>query len=281
MNIAFNEISIRPFAESPHTLKVHFINLGKTVKALKTNYNISHLIFPSNLAEIEVLPELSIHQWLEDLNGLEKQQIMSLISKKPFSNDFLDGSEVDIDSYVFSNIELGIDEDICTGLGLAHLYQTSTISLNTDIFWKNDRILLNILDYTTEERTSVSVSNCCLEELTEDFRTWLVENAEVVLVTTDLEPSDKLIHLRDDHGKDILDTFAKKLRNSNYVVSIINSLPFNSNTSRFIRKCYSDGKVEIVLHWEDQGIGMIVQTTGRTYHETIAIAELLKDKYDR
>ena len=281
MNIAFNEISIRPFAESSHTLKAHFINLGKTFKTLKTEYNVSHLIFPSNLAEFEVQPKMSIHKWLEGLNGLKKQQIITLISRKPFSHDVLVGHEEEIDSYVFSNEELGIEEDICIGLGVADICQTASISLGTHVFWKSDKILFNILDYSTEERTPVSVPNCCLEELSENFKTWLEDNSEVVLVTTDIEPSDKPIHLRDDHGKDILDIFAKKLRNSNYVVSIINSLQFNPTTSRFIRKCFSDGKIEFVLHWEDKGIGLIAQTTGRTYNETVAIAELLKDKYDR
>ncbi len=281
MNLAFNEISIRPFAGSSHVLKTHFINLGKTLKKLKNDYHVAHLIFPSNLAEIKVLPRVTIHQWLNELSGLEKQQIMALISRKPFSHDVLDGNEEEMDSYVFGNEELGIDEDICIGLGVADICQTASISLNTNDFWRNDKISFSIIDYATEEKTPVTAPNCCLEALTDEFKTWIEDNVEVVLITTDVEPSVKPISLRDDHGKDILEAFAKRLRNSEYVISVINSLPFNPTTSRFIRNCFLNGTIEIVLHWEDKGIGMLVQTTGRTYNETVAIAKMLKEKYDR
>jgi hypothetical protein len=281
MNVAFNEISIRPFAESSHELKAHFINLGKTLKTLKNDYGVGHLIFPSNLSEIEVLPNVNIHQWLSELSGLQKQQIVTLISKKPFSNEVLESFDEEIDSYIFDNEDLGIKEDICIGLGLADICQTASVSLNTDDFWQNDEIPFNILDYNTEERTPVTVPNCCLEGLTAEFKKWIEDNVDVALVTTDAEPTTKSISLREDHGKDILTALAKRIRTSGHVISIVNSLPFNPTTSRFIRKCYSDGKVEIVLHWEDKGIGMIVQTTGRTYNETVAIAEILKEKYDR
>lgn len=281
MNVAFNEISIRPLANSSHELKGHLLGLAKTVKKLKDNYGISHIVFSSNLAEIEVLPNKLIHEWLGELHGLEKQQIMSLISRKPFSNEVMEGHEEEIDSYVFSNEELEIEETYCIGLGITDIFQTATVSLNTCDFWKSDEIPFAKLDYETEVRTPLTAPNCCLQELTCGFTTWIADNIEVVLVSTDIEPTSKPISLREDHGKDILTALAKRIRTSEYVIAIINSLPFNPTTSRFIRKCYSDGKVEIVLHWEDKGIGMVIQTTGRTYNETLAIAEILKEKYDR
>ena len=42
-----------------------------------------------------------------------------------------------------------------------------------------------------------------------------------------------------------------------------------------------DGKIELVLYWEDKGIGIIIQTTGRNYRETEEIARLLKKEFDR
>lgn len=280
MNVAFNEISISPLTNSSHELKRHFLGLAKTVKKLKNNYGISHIVFPSNLAEIEVLPNKLIHEWLSELHGLEKQQIVSLISRKPFSNEVIEEHDEEIDSYVFSNDELQIEEKICIGLGITNICQTASASLNTHDFWKSDEIPFNKLDYSTEERSPLVAPNCCQEELSDSFVSWIENHVEVEIVATDIAPNDKPISLRDDHGKDILDVFAKRLRNSALVVSIINSLPFNPNTSRFIRKCYSDGRIEIVLHWEDKGIGLVVQSTGRNYNETVAIAQILKEKYD-
>lgn len=281
MNVAFNEISISPLANSSHELKRHFLGLAKTVKKLKDNYGISHIVFPSNLAEIEVLPNKMIHEWLSELHGLEKQQIVSLISRKPFSNEVIEEHEEEIDSYVVSNEELQIEETICIGLGITDICQTASASLNTHDFWKSEEIPFSKLDYATEERSPLIAPNCCQDELSETLIAWFEKNTEVELDTTDENPATKHIHFRDDHGTDVLMAFAKRIVNSEYVVSVINSIKFNPKTSRFIRKYDSDGKIEIILHWEDAGYGMVVQSTGRNYRETESIAQILKEKYDR
>jgi putative CRISPR-associated protein (TIGR02619 family) len=92
-------------------------------------------------------------------------------------------------------------------------------------------------------------------------------------------PEDKSISLRDDHGKDTLQAFAKKIRRSPYVQKIINSLPFNPRRIDPIRRTYPDGKIEFVLTWTDPGLGICLQTTGRNLAETTAIALHLKSEF--
>ena len=104
---------------------------------------------------------------------------------------------------------------------------------------------------------------------------------EVTLIETTINSEDKPIALRDDHGKDKLLAFSKKVRTSIYVLSIINSLPFNPKAINLIKEIYPDGKIELVLYWEDKGIGIIIQTTGRNYRETEAIAKELKREFDK
>ena len=58
-------------------------------------------------------------------------------------------------------------------------------------------------------------------------------------------------------------------------------MPFNSHTSRFIRIVYKIGLVELVLHLEDKGLGMVIKTTGRNYRETEEIAKILKKEFDK
>ena len=86
----------------------------------------------------------------------------------------------------------------------------------------------------------------------------------------------------DEHGIEIDDYSVGKVE----IVKGPGSLMYGSDgiagVLNFIsQKAPSDGKIEIVLHWEDKGIGMIIQTTGRNYNETVAIAEILKEKFDR
>jgi len=93
------------------------------------------------------------------------------------------------------------------------------------------------------------------------------------------DPEGKIISLRDDHGKDILEKFAKKIRRSPYVVKIVNSLPFNPKQTNPIRRTYADGIVEFVLTWTDAGYGLCIQTTGRNLAETNSIAIHLKQEF--
>lgn len=48
-----------------------------------------------------------------------------------------------------------------------------------------------------------------------------------------------------------------------------------------IKEKYSDANIDIVFYWEDAGYGMKIKTTERNYIETEAIAEIIKDEFDR
>ena len=92
-------------------------------------------------------------------------------------------------------------------------------------------------------------------------------------------PKAKSISLRDDHGKDTLMAFSEKIVNSPFVKGVINSLPFNPKQTNPIKKCFDDGKLEIVLVKNDPGYGIIIQTTGKNIQETGRIGELLRKRY--
>ena len=67
---------------------------------------------------------------------------------------------------------------------------------------------------------------------------------------------------------------------SEYIIEVVNSLPFNPKETDFIHKIKSDGLIEIVLPWTDAGLGIVVRTTGHTYAETKKIAEILEEEYN-
>jgi len=93
-----------------------------------------------------------------------------------------------------------------------------------------------------------------------------------VIPQDDTKPEQKNIHLRDDHGKDVLQRFSEKIRRSPYVKKIINSLPFNPKQINPILGTTSDGVIDFVLTWTDPGFGLCIQTTGRNKAETNTIA---------
>lgn len=95
----------------------------------------------------------------------------------------------------------------------------------------------------------------------------------------DTDPERKSISLRDDHGKDVLLKFSKKICRSPYVRKVINSLPFNPKQINPILNTTPSGIVEFVLTWTDKGFGVCIQTTGRNLAETNTIALHLQKEF--
>lgn len=102
------------------------------------------------------------------------------------------------------------------------------------------------------------------------------------LIETDILPQNKKIKLSGDHhGNDKLEVFARKLFRSRYVKEVINNIDFSPTAVNLIKEKYTDGTIDIVLYWEDAGYGMKIQTTGRNYRETEAIAEIIRKNFDK
>ncbi|MDN3512489.1 MAG: putative CRISPR-associated protein [Candidatus Jettenia sp.] len=99
------------------------------------------------------------------------------------------------------------------------------------------------------------------------------------LVRINKKPEDKKIDLRDDHGRDVLMRWAKRLVNNPYVEEIVNSLPFSPRTTNPIKKVCDNGFVDIVFTKTDAGYGMVIKTTGRNKKETEEIVKILMERY--
>lgn len=167
------------------------------------------------------------------------------------------------------------------GLGVAYLYQTVAISFGIHDYWQQN--VSHQLYVEGDESGEYAVISIADEKHCEcrDFLDFAANTQPLELKTTDIPPDKKSIALRDDHGKDVLESFTRKICRSPYVVKIVNSLPYNSHERDFIHGIYEDGRIEIVLTDTDKGLGMVIQSTGRNYRETLAIAKILADKYGR
>ena len=195
---------------------------------------------------------------------------------QPFINE--EDEEVE-DKYILSNFHYdknGTKQE-CLGLSAAFFYDTLSISLNSSNLWCINSIsIINDIDgvLTTEQVNNVFSKACYDIKSISAF----VENlGDVELEETAIEPNEKSITLfGDHHGKKYLQALADKLVNSPYVVEI-KSTNFGGNS--FIRKVHSNGVLEIVVMKSDDRFALWVQTTGRNYRETEAIAENLKERY--
>ena len=216
-------------------------------------------------------------QLMDSVKALNNPSIKNIFFQffhTPFETKELD--ESDDKASDFLSKEVFYNSNSAYGFSLASYYDTFALSFATSDEWKESKI--EVVSHTGELLEIHHISN---QNHINENSDWLETRSEVELITTDADPLTKLPKFRDDHGKDELETFWKKIRNSKYVVSCINSLKFSSHNRNFIRNVYSDGRIEITLPWTDKGLGLVIQSTGRNRRETERIAKLLEEKYSR
>ncbi len=199
--------------------------------------------------------------------GLTFRNFMFSFFRVPYETPIIDEKQ---DQYLSHHWTL--QEKDCYGLALAFIVDSMTLSTGNET-WNQPFVQICRDDYP------VTVRNLYGTETFYSHLPWLSEMEEIQLVECNIPPEKKKIDLSDDHGKDELMTFCKRIRNSQYICEIVNSTEFHSHQRRFIFDIRDDGIIEIVLPWTDAGYGVVVKTTGRNKRETRIIAEILKEKY--
>ena len=88
------------------------------------------------------------------------------------------------------------------------------------------------------------------------------------------------MHFRNDHGIDKLKMFANRILKEEFIISVINSLPFNSNTKNMIGNITDNGIIDIYLTKTDEKFGMAIQTTANSKIEAKYMGFYLEKKYN-
>jgi len=275
MDLIFNELSEFPKTKNK---TIAFERVDKFISTYKSanNHGFNKIRFHKGFEAIE----LSDNFTLNDFCNEPQNRLKATLLRGLFRHPFIDENSAEEDGYILNNFELKREEiKINTyGLAAAYLYSTLGISFLSEDFWGNCRYTITI---TGNNNLEVSVYSVSMPEHFDDVDILkFIEGTETITLTkTDIPIKNKKISLRDDHGKDILLRFANKLISSPYVISVINSLPFNPYERNFIKKIYPNGIIEIVLTKTDKGLGLIIETTGNTIKETDAIANILAEQF--
>lgn len=281
MDLIFNELSIEPLLNSLDLSENrirHFIDTF--VKAKEVGFK--NVRFDNDMNEVFLTKEINLLQWLTmprtSTNGKLKDYLWS-IYKKPY----IKSQDDDIIEKYYSNeyfLKIEEKEVECQGFGASYAYGTICISFYSKDIWFIEKQQLIIKNDESDEKIEKDVYQIAKPEHVQNLKEIIENLKNIELIKTELLPEEKIIKLRDDHGKDVLQAFSNKLIKSPYVIGVINSLPFNSQLKRFIKTIHENGLVEVVLHWTDKGYGIAVQTTGRNLRETEAIATILEEEYN-
>lgn len=257
MELYFNELSIK----YSHSLDYSAAVKISEVYSMLKEYNIS-------TCRIDARDHEKLFDMIDGLpHSINIKNFYYSFFKLPFETKAVVRQEDRY--YEFNWMYMG---ENCFGLAITYLMD----SISYSIFqgeW-NKSIVTIYKDDQEEKVRNISTKEHIFFHLSS-----LEVETDIDLPECKIHYSQKKIHLRNDHGIDKLKDFSKKLVQSPYVVEIVNSLPYNSRRKKFIKKIKEDGLIEIVLPWTDQGLGIVVRTTGRTKKETNKIAQIIEEKY--
>lgn len=278
MEACFNELSIHPHCadlEEVNERVDSYVQVVKeTIKLVPKKIRYEH-----GLSNVWLMEDLSLAQYCFNKNNKNKGDFLISCVKKPYIEE---GSEIEerFTEYDDVNLKKGEAEVVsCYGFYAAFLYGSFCVGFHSDSFWAKSLFTLQL----TKEKSITEAPILCISKC-EDFKNdlfidWAINNIPIQVPQTLISPQEKTVSIRDDHGKDVLEKFANRLRSIPYIISVINSLSFNPQEKKFIRNVYDDGKIEIVLIETDKGFGVIVQTTATNMLETKWVAKYLREYF--
>ncbi len=273
MELIFNELSMNPPVADKFQATQKMQQFAQTVAAARKK-GFRQIRSDCATNEIRLTEQYSVYDWIHDKTiAREQRQLLHGMIVKPFIKEEDDAIEA---QYVEADYFFKTEKMRCYGLASAYLYETLTISLAFAPIWEKHELELMV------KKGAISTTHLVLNVADKagfevpQIADFVEKLGEVTLVESQLKPNDKKIHLADHHGKQDLKVFCQQLKNSPYVIEMRST---NWGGRNFIRKTQKDGVIEIVLIETQRQYALWVQTTGRNYRETKAIAEILEENY--
>lgn len=275
-DVFFNELSVYPFGDSRETQRRVLLysdvlkkcgNLGHT--KVRYEYELSALM----IAENKSLSDFCY----ENYRKPELNTAINLIlttQRKPYIDDDSNQEK----QFVEHDFQLEVDGSKCFGYGFvaAYLSNTFVIGFSSKDTWIQHCFNLIIVDKGNNTPRPVFCISRTEHFEESDFVDWYVS---VFNVSYSKRVGEGCIHLRDDHGKDILFDFACKIIKEDFIVEVVNSLPFAPKAKHFIEEIHNDGTILIRLTNTDRGLGLSVRTVGKNKIQTAFFAKLLRERY--
>lgn len=83
------------------------------------------------------------------------------------------------------------------------------------------------------------------------------------------------------HERELRRDFCEQILRYKFVDGVIDDLPQNSQRTNFIEHVDENGVIDVRMHWTPRGSALRVKTTAKGTKQTLLVAALLKEKFDR
>lgn len=284
----FNELSMQPLCASERSAEQRVRNFLVMLREVRKHTHITKVRHAGDMTTIQLTPTVTLQDYLN--THTKQPDVMALLGL--FTQPQVDmDDDISLQSYFDSSAEVKLGNDYVApadGFNAAYCQNTFCVGFESCATWQNDFFDLSVTSNGKRKEVSWACISSPLVYSTEKehahrkpaFDSWLQER-NVELVESILQPEQKPSDVEGDHGQRELKDHAKMLNRHPYVEGAVTSLSFKPHSREYILKVYDDGFIDIVLCWEDAGYSMRVKTTGRNLAETRAIAKILREKYGR
>ena len=275
----FNDISTQPFCITDAEIKERISAFVK-ILGFCGAIGFEKVRFEKSLQEILLKENYTLHEYISNhLKESGTRLILSMI-RRPYLDEDSEAEE----KYVNSKIRLVKEEKEveAEGIACAHLADSFAVGFASEDFWRDNTLFtINVLDQISEKTMTKQVFCISNVQQFEDnkFINWAVGSLPIKFKPCNIPQVQKQISFRDDHGKDKLKAFAKRILKEEYIVEVINSLPFHPHARDIIGKVSDDGLIDIILTDSDQGYGMVIKTTAETRALALYMAADIRKKY--
>lgn len=276
----FNELSLNPHCEVDE-LHRRVLNYAEVLSRCG-ELGHKRIRYENDFAAIMLTPEKSLATYCyENIHNTEYNTSISLILSTRH-HPYIDPDTEQEAMYVENDYKVIVGDSSVSAYGLTSAFLSNSFSVG---FQSSDE--WNRCCFPVSVMSDGSLSNVgkvfCVSDLTHfddsSFVKWYVDGHEVAYVKRKDEPYRHLSS--DHHGKDILMRFTDKIMKEDFVVGIVNSLPFESRATKFVETIGGDGIINLRLIGTDKGLGIAVQTTGKCKLQTTYFAKILEEKYSR
>ncbi len=278
MDLIFNELSFSNKSENKQNAIDILLNFSETCSAAKQK-GFKHVRTMFDFWNNFYFEDTNILNFLSNLPKTKSSFLRSYI-RPPYiaeGNDQYDDKFIE-NKYLINNKDFNKQESV--GLAYTSFFNTIAISLSTHKLWEKTEI--EIFEISEHAQKKISVRHISIPSNLDFHKEWIENEKPVCLIETNIKPEEKRIKLSGTHhGNDKRLILAKKLNQSPYVVGTINSIDNSrKDGSNFIKECFPNGQIDIVLVETTDKYSIKIQTTGSTLKETEEIAKILKKKYE-
>lgn len=275
----FNDISVYPLCSTDDEVAAR---IGSFVEILKfcNLLGFKEVRYETLFTKFLLKDNFTLHDYISKHNHDVSCNLILSMMHKPYIKD---GSEAE-EKYVNSIVRLCKDSEKveAEGLACAHLSKGFAVGFASDNYWK-DNISFQLIVTNQTTNSSVTERVFCISDVSQfdkqDFIDWAVVNIPIKFKKCDTAKEKKHCHLRDDHGKEKLKHFADRLLKEDYIIEVVNSLPFNSHATDMIGKITEDGYIDIIDTDTDAGYGLVIKTTADSKMLAKYMAADIKNKY--